>query len=829
MKKNFLKKLSLVLTCAMTVSVTAPAANAFAATAPALSKKAVCLYLGVKGKNSYNFNIKNNKSTYKQQWYVKDSSIVSVKKTNGVTRAKKVGLTTIGAKITNKKTGKVVKKLYGKALVRDNIASVTITNKPAGDTLKVNQENNFNRSYVTVSGSTTKTHAITRWTVDNTKTATINDKGIFKATEAGEYTVTARSFQSKAKYNKWLTNNTKYASYVTATDSYKVKVTSGMVSAVQKDVNEFKLTFDSPVTDAKSKLSVSYLLGSTKIPAQIKKVTMDADNKVATVEMYVDFNGGSTYVVDYTGMEAVQFVAATTKPEDVVSMAITTTQAQIQKDTAINVALYNKDNVNILNDDLKNRITREIVSSNNNAFLQSDDKIYMYKIGDTANIKATFHSWTYENGQEKTLNATGVVTCVKEVVDTVKAIDVYTIGKVNEAPVFYKDLKNQMALSDTNKKLYVRYTINKADGTETTEDNYSYPEKFKFTTGDTRYLQIDEDGTLYTAAVGVANVIVKYNDKTVGTVQIIIGGERQLNSIELSSNSKTSFELSNASVGDKATVEITAKDQSNTKYTNYSDASYWVNGKNGGVNVDTSTLGKYVFDATGATAGTYTFQIKIADNSSNRVLTRYSIRIKVVAPTGTVTSYALETDKDVYDMALSDRNLNEIVYAKLYGKTANKAHAEKVDLSTYNVKVTHGSKDVAYEVKDGTLEIDLTPVSNGAISKLDQGSYNIVATTGSGISKKEYKKSFTVRDNQKKPSVANNYKAYTTKTNISEQLSDCLTVTYDGRNIESEISNISYDTTSIGVVIKGFDWVQKIGENSFTHHVKGYWSIQVKY
>lgn len=816
MKKNFLKKLSLVLACAMTVSMTAPAADAFAATAPSLSAKSVVLHLGVKGKTAYNFNIKNGKSTYKQQWYVGNSKVLSVKKTNGVVTAKAAGTTKIGAKITNKKTGKVIKKLYATVYVRDNIASLTITNTPANNTLKVGQENDFNRSFVAKSGSTTKTSGITRWTVDNTTGASITDAGVFKATTAGEYTITANAFQSKTKYNAWLADKTKNAANVTATASYKVKVTSGMVSAVQKDIDEVKVTFDSAVKaeDVKANIALSSMVGSTKVSALVKEVKMDADNKVATVKVYSPFTGGSTYVVDYKGMTAVQFVAATTNVEDVTEIAITTTQVQVQKETEVNVALYNKNKVDITTDELKNRVNLELTANKGNVTLNNDGKIYMYNIGDTANLTATFH--TYKNdtaGKEIAFTATGVVTCVKEVVDTVKAIDVYTIGDANEEPVFHKDLVHNVALNDENKQLFVRYTITKADGTEEKEDNFKQPGKFTFKTNNSRVLNLDNNGHLIPANIGTAEVLVSYNDVVVGAVEVSVGKDRELATFTTDSTKVT---LSNsAALQDSATITMTAKDQYGKKYTAVTPSVDWSRDYTGAPSITFDGMKAVV---TPGAKGTFYGNLVLDDNNS-KVVQKVYFSVVVDEPgTAVAGKYGMGFDKSDYNMALKagDRT-SQSAKISLYTLDSRDIKVSKVQLAENMVTVTNSAGTVsgAYINVDGKdIVVNLTPVSGGFIKKLETGSYKVAIQVDANT---KVTKNFYVSDNQIVPVVSTTREASEKKT-AAEAFKDCYAITFDGKNVTNDVVLGKYTETSNTVTIKTVIYDQPIATGAVLRH-----------
>jgi len=201
--KNYFKKLSFVMALAMLICAIAPAAGAFAAAGPALNSTKKYLHLsGETGPSEYDFNIKNKVTGMKFAWSSANEKVAVVDDANGLATAVGVGTTTVSVKIT--KAGKTVKTLKATVVVRDNIDTVAISNVPTAKVL-VNAEYDFNRSFVTESGSTTKTSSITRWSVDKT-TATISDAGVFKATEAGDFKVTASAFQSKEKYEAWKTS-----------------------------------------------------------------------------------------------------------------------------------------------------------------------------------------------------------------------------------------------------------------------------------------------------------------------------------------------------------------------------------------------------------------------------------------------------------------------------------------------------------------------------------------------------------------------------------------------------------------------------------------------
>jgi hypothetical protein len=286
MKKSFFKKLSFVMAAAMTMSLVAPAAGAFAATAPKLNSAKKYLYLDVEDKNDYNFNITTTKGKgWNYVWESSDEDVAVVDESNGVTTATGVGTAKVTVFITDK-DGEEVGDASATVIVKDNIASLKVSNLPADNKVAVGKENDFGRTFTTVSGSTTKTSAITRWSVEPAG-ATISDSGLFVATKAGEYTITARAFQSKEKYTNWLADKT--LDYVLASDTYKVTVPVGIVGATQINKTKFTVEFDSDVsaTLTKDNAYVYQVINGKQVSTGTEKIKSVAfDGNKATVELY---------------------------------------------------------------------------------------------------------------------------------------------------------------------------------------------------------------------------------------------------------------------------------------------------------------------------------------------------------------------------------------------------------------------------------------------------------------------------------------------------------------------------------------------------------------
>lgn len=802
MKKNFFKKLSFVLALAMIVSVLAPAAGVFAKAAPKLNAKTVYLQLDVANKNEFDFNIANKQKGWKYLWSSASENVADVNAKNGVVTAAGVGSTKVSVVITDK-DGEEVDELTATVYVRDNIKDLTITNKPAEDKVAVSVENDFNRSYTTVAGSTKKTSGVTRWSVADkdgkvTTSATINaSNGKFVASAAGTYTVTARAFQSNAKYTSWLSDNAKYASYVTATATCTVTVATSMVSAKQTTLKKLDVAFDSAMVkaDVEKNLAVSYMAGTTKVKELVKGISMSTDNKTATVELYVDMQKGATYVVDYTGMKAAQFVSATTKPEDVVEMAILTTTAEIGKKKTIDIALYNKDKVNIAGD--ANLLARVTFDKKDNNVVTVDGKdLYMYKVGDTVNVTYIYHTYNWVDGKELgNFTATQLITCVEQSKDVAGTINAYTVA--SSVPANFKDVKHT-AFKGTSPSLYVelkgkdtngndKYTNNKPGNTAGT---------WKYTTSDKNIVAVNEtSGMLYAVAEGTAVIVVYLNDVNVGACEVQVTGAQKAAIASLDSNSVT---VSKA-VSETVPVALKVVDQLNNKYTNFTAVikpnNETTDSKNliGGLSSATATAGVSL-TGYGVAAGTYYYTVTVTDSSDGNVKLSVPLSVTVQDPgTATVSYYRVEPVKNIYD--LKD---DSTISVAVYGYTAGGVKKEKVanpaaDLAGLEVKNGDGKPaTINWVGNTGTINLksaaSLKAVSGSSINVIDfqaTGVYTIKATSVSGSTMGISPAQFELKNTRDAVKVTRNKAiAEDGKTTVLAAINDCYDFAIGDKNYD---------------------------------------------
>lgn len=797
MKNHFFKKLSFVMALAMIISVVSPAAGVFAATAKAsLNKTTKYLHLDKNLDNEFDFNIRNKQSGWKYKWYSQNEKIATVD-SKGITVAQGVGTTKIYVKITDK-NNKLVRELSAKVIVRDNIKSLTITNTPAGDKLEVGQKNDFNRSYVTFAGSKTKTSGITRWTVSPSDTATIDDKGIFVATKAGEYTITANAFQSNAKYQDWLKDDVKFAANVTATTTYKVTVAATM-KVDQVSLTEAKVTFSSPMEDVAKNVNLYQLVGTTKVKQVIKEVKMSADKKEATLVAYTPFKAEATFVVEYPEMEDVSFVAVTSKPEDVASIEITKGEVVFGSPQKIEVKLSNKDGVNITaGTGLLNRVTYKQETTDMKSYV-SGDMITIFNKGDQATVTVTYHTYKYDNSTGQEIGnavATRVITGVDASKATITGVNAWTI--VTDGNPNFDKVKQTLAAQDTGRRLFVRVSELK-DGKTNNVNSKNNPERFDYEQSDRDIVIINYLGEIYGAKQGTVNIIVKYAEtgtKTpVDSITITVAAKREETVLVADAHE---FTLSNSSnnVNDQKVVNFKVLDQLNEEFSSFpmsvsrvgttpADVIWTVDGK------------KITFSGAGATAGTY--YLKVSGPNNKEVF--ITVNVKAPANQATPSRYGLEVSKNSVDMAAKANEVNKNVTAKLFGYDASGIKMVGVDLQSgtngnFVFELTKPQTSGVISAT-GTLVL-VSSVSGGTVVKEKTGTYIINAyenrvINGSTVKVPLDAAYITVTDSQVKPVLSKvkspTYGTTIDPTNMSSILAavnECFEFSLNGTTVTSD-------------------------------------------
>ena len=869
MKKKFFKKLSFVLALAMMISVIAPAAGALAASGLKLNSTNKYLHLDVEGKDEYNFNFTaGKKKGYQYFWYSTNEKVATVNPKNGVTTAKGAGKTTIICEVTDA-DGEFVDTVKATVTVRDNIKEVKISNPV--ETLKVNEEHDFNRSYVTVAGNTKGSGSVTRWTVEPSEGATINDKGVFVATKAGEYTITARSFQSKAKYNDWKADDVSYAKYVLAEDTTVVKVGATMVEAKQKNLSKVDVKFSSPMDkdEVKENIYVHYVIGDVDIKEQkIKDVKLSADGLTATVAIYDTFVPKATYKVTYPEMDPKTFVAATTSPEDVVGINITTTRAKVYENTEVKFELLDKNGV-VINQpvDVSNLNSRVVLESSNEYTSLIGNMLTIFKVNDTTTVTATYHTYEFINGNEIVYKDAQTVVGVEEADLRAEELLAWTIVNDGTAPNFDSGkTKDFIAAGDKGRRLYVQLKLNNSAGTKVNNYDPAYVNKIKLTSSDSSVLFVDETGYLIPVKQGVVRVTVEYDDTEkflagthtyVASFTVTVSPERKPARLSVADayypNVSNSTGIEGIAWSDDQTVRVHLLDQYGDKVVDNLD--YAPNLYMKALSVRAKERfgdGEQVFNSTFRPAGLPEgkYQFLIFDAAYPNITGQVTFDVK--APVGDPTSWKVEVydlNKDGFvDVAVnSEDDANKQFGVALMAYARNGVKLGPVNLNNYDVRIKDAkgnildvaSKDNSSEYKyNSTWVVSGSAVSGSAVSgsavsgsavsgsavsgsavrtkidKLKTGKYTIDVLQGNTVKARGI---VTVVDTQTLP-VVKPLSFRTDYRNPVDAFNECFDVTIKDRVVIGVSPEFERTTVNTRAFAKKVVVQQAIGDSYYIEH-----------
>ena len=210
----------------------------------ALSKS---LYLNVKGKDTFHFDIKPNvkRKVTKFTWYIKTGKgkpeAITIDSKTGLVKAKSVGTAYIYCKITL--SDKTIIKPEAKVIVLNNITSIEITSNPMDNAITPGVMMDFDTTILdTTVGKDAATSGIIRFELkdDTAGVGEVTDAGILTPSSPGAFSIRAICFENTESYEIWLKNKEDNADYVTAASSWvTVNVQSTEATAsTQKELND---------------------------------------------------------------------------------------------------------------------------------------------------------------------------------------------------------------------------------------------------------------------------------------------------------------------------------------------------------------------------------------------------------------------------------------------------------------------------------------------------------------------------------------------------------------------------------------------------------------
>ena len=815
--KSSKKVLAFALAAAMVVTAV-PATNAQAASTAKLSAKKATVYS--EGYKTVTVKTPKSWKSVKVTATSNKKSVAKVKKT----AAKKIKVTGVKpgtAKVTVKVTYKTSTKKNAKAKTK----KLTYTMKVAKASVALS-----GNSAVAV-GSTTKltttkkasSRAKITYTSSDETIATVSEDGTVKGVKAGKATITAKLTIGKD----------------TATATQEVEVKNYVLSTVaQNKLTELTATV---AGDTKNLKASNFTVKSeaTNVVYPVSKVTVDSkDASKVTLTLFSELKDAATYDVTLDGITKT-FVASDGK---VASIALD--KATIPYATETEIKLVSKDANGVVVKELKygdpDASYDFTINTNGNGYTNGS-KLYLNKVGDTATAEITYKTGKYDqNGKPEGNIGPNKVTITASAQSEINNFAV----RIDDSAKKFDKAKdtNKIAVNETKAAMF---KIQNADNQEISD--YS---KYTFESSDKSVLMLADNkvsatyNSIRITALknGTAYILVKKDDKVVGSVAIDIVAERAVATLELD---KYDVTLSKNLASDSKTVNVTLKDQYGDKWSgdynlnieclstdakdsnNKTLAAKDVNGVTY-YNTVAKTDKKVTF-VNSAAKGNYVYKISYKKDNKEIAAKTVSVAVKQTDSTK-ISAYRLDVDNSNVDMKVDNDNKDtKTINVKMIG-VADGVDKTVVSDAKYTVKkadgtvIFAGTKDAKTTTNDAiTVNADgvlaVTPVkvtttSGSAIAKkqLDAGTYTVIAekevTENTSTKTVTISTQFTLSDSQAKAEVEVKNEKVDANT-VGSMLADAIIVTFDGKTYTSvsgitdkdgalEIGEVKVKKNSIG-------------------------------
>ena len=789
--KSSKKVLAFALAAAMVVTAV-PATNAQAASTAKLSAKKATVYS--EGYKTVTVKTPKSWKSVKVTATSNKKSVAKVKKT----AAKKIKVTGVKpgtAKVTVKVTYKTSTKKNAKAKTK----KLTYTMKVAKVGVALSGES------VVAVGSTTKltntkknsSRAKITYTSSDDSIATVAADGTVTGVKAGKVTITAKITVGKDS----------------AETTKDVEVKNHVLSTVaQNKLTELKATV---AGDTKNLKTTDFTVKSeaTNVVYPVSKVTVDSkDASQVTLTLFSELKDAATYDVTLDGITKT-FVASDGK---VASIALD--KATIPYATETEIKLVSKDANGVVVKELKygnpDASYDFTINTNGNGYTNGS-KLYLNKVGDTATAEITYKTGKYDqNGKPEGNIGPNKVTITASAQSEINNFAV----RIDDSAKKFDKAKNTNKIA-VNETKFAIFKIQNADNQEISD--YS---KYTFESSDKSVLMLADNKVRTNNSIGItalkngtAYILVKKDDKVVGSVAIDIVAERAVATLDVD---KTNVTLSKDLSNDTKKVNVTLKDQYGDKWGgdyNLNVECLSTDAKDLTVNtVNANASNKYftftaktgkdvTFNAT-AEKGNYIYKISYKKDNKEVAARTVSVSVKKAADNAVVSAYRLDIDNKNVDMKVDNDNKDKTINIQMIG-VADGVDKKVVDDATFTVKKADGTKifvgnktaetttHAAISASTGTLVVKPVVISGSALAvkQLDAGEYTVIAEkniTENGTTKTvTISTTFTITDTQAKAEVEvkNNTVAAGT---VGDMLEKALIVTFDGKTYTS-ISDIT--------------------------------------
>lgn len=718
-----IKKL-MAFMCMLVMIVTAiPAVPASAATDPTLTKPTFTkTYKGI-----YENGVSNGKYTYTLQDLTKGQTVkwsvtgegksyvtvkVPSKKAAGTTMKNIIYVNTGGKTAAKNKKITLIAQVYSKAgklqytakttaRIKVKTKKITMTTPPEfEDVLRVGQTYKFGYKLTPANSTATNVWAVTNAEGEDCSSY-MSSTGTFRPMKAGTYKIVIQS---------------KIDDKVIKSATAVAEVVDYMVSAEQQSANKVQLAYSGDIRGNVNlkDIVVKNSLGTTIEP---RDITFSEDGTKATVTMYSNFKDGAVYTVS-DGNSAQEFKASVGIP---VRLEVLTSTATVNKETNIQYALYDANNIDVTVAYPGNIIyTPEIT----NGYITKENKLFMSTVGSTGTIKLEY---TNKNDKTNVLVGVGVVTCVAAVTS---ADTNFTLVTSTDAPDFtaegYAD--NRKVAIGTNYTAFFRALD--TDKSVLKYDSISY----QSTDPDT--LIISSTGKVTPIRTGTVRVIVTavYAGETYTyAYDVTIAEAPYMSKVNLS---QTSVVMSNVYHADyKEFIDVSAVDQYGDDYPLTNEIVSFIDNSVYKANLVSynAATNQIEVKASAAIPGTYRYAMTIS--SGDKKLTQDLTVIVSAIPATGETTYQIEIDKNSVDMALNtDVAGSQFVNVRLAqyraGLFTNYAMYTKATIKKgsdyYGTDLTIGGKTTEQvQSASNNLTLKVMDITGDTCKKAEKGTYTI--------------------------------------------------------------------------------------------------------
>ena len=645
------------------------------------------------------------------------------------------------------------------------------------------------------------------YTSSDDSIATVAADGTVTGVKAGKATITAKITVGKDS----------------ATTTKDVEVKNYVLSTVaQNKLTELTATVTGNTKNLKA---TDFVIKSeaTNVVYPVSKVTVDSkDASKVTLTLFSELKDAATYDVTLDGITKT-FVASDGKVASIGLDNVTIPAA-----TETEVKLVSKDANGVIVKEVSypsSDATYDFTIDTKGNGYTSGSKLYLNKVGDTAEATITYKTGKYDqNGKpEGNIGPNKVtITAVDQaVVNSFDArIDDNTKASFDKA----KDTK-KIAVKDPNKAVF--FKIKDANGKEISSSEYA---KYSVETSDKTVLMLATSSlgskkvNVTALKSGTAYILIKKDDKVVGSVAIEIGAERTVATLELD---KYSVTVSRSLSGDAKAVKATVKDQYGDDISATLNVECLSTDVSGKVPADISGPNYYTYDndkkvtfKNSAEKGNYVYKISYKKDGKEVVAKTVSVTVKEATNT-TATAWRLDVANDNADIVVGKDVKDQTVTVSMIGMNDG-TDVTRETTTKYVVKDKDGKvvyDDTAATVVSkgaftknvfGVLTFDALTTSTSSTSgsaitatkNIAAGKYDVTAVYQKDANTKvTMTTSFTIKDSQAAAGVEQKAETVDAAYNtVSAALGQALVITY-GDKVYTDRSDVDNKTDGLAANI----------------------------